>query len=517
MKNSRHIFSVLLLLFLIFWVFNSWFSFRPVAARDWMFLYPQNLKELPRIPQLWDNQAGEGMGRFNTYNWSIFCLWWMAKFLSSLGFSWPVIGEIISFWPYLLLSIFSSTFLFKTLFPKNKFWIFAPFLFLFNTFSLIITGGGQMGFALAYAIAPLTLILFIKLLTPNQNTVYQNTINQNKFGIRREFDTRQEFGSGQASSRVNPANFTEAKSGAGGLMNSVLAGVVLGVQAMFDPRVAYITMIAVGVYWVISLLVIKKLTSSRVQELKGSRVNPANFTEVKNGAGGLTSSKRVKSSKLKVKSYILKLKTSLQNLFFIFGVPLAIAVGLNLFWLLPVFLTKGPVLPETYGETGWVEFLSFARFSGALSLLHPFWPENIFGKTYFFRPMFLILPVLAYSSLLFINELTSSRVNEFTEKKAHEFTSLKSKKITNSLINNSLIANKIILYFALLALVGAFLAKGSNPPFGEIYLWLFKNVPGMNMFRDPIKFYVLTAIAYSVLIPFSISRSYEWLRKRFGY
>ncbi len=85
-----------------------------------------------------------------------------------------------------------------------------------------------MGFALAYAIAPLTLILFIKLLTPNQNTVYQNTINQNKFGIRREFDTRQEFGSGQASSRVNPANFTEAKSGAGGLMNSVLAGVVFG-------------------------------------------------------------------------------------------------------------------------------------------------------------------------------------------------------------------------------------------------------------------------------------------------
>ncbi len=61
-----------------------------------------------------------------------------------------------------------------------------------------------------------------------------------------------------------------------------------------------------------------------------------------------------------------------------------------------------------------------------------------------------------------------------------------------------------IPYFALLALAGAFLAKGSNPPFGEVYLWLFDRVPGFNLFRDPSKFYIYVALAFSILIPFGV-------------
>ena len=36
----------------------------------------------------------------------------------------------------------------------------------------------------------------------------------------------------------------------------------------------------------------------------------------------------------------------------------------------------------------------------ALSLLHPNWPENLFGKVYFLQPEFLILPILAFSAFL---------------------------------------------------------------------------------------------------------------------
>ena len=138
-------------------------------------------------------------------------------------------------------------------------------------------------------------------------------------------------------------------------------------------------------------------------------------------------------------------------------------------------------MPAGYEKADWVRFLSFADFSNAFSLLHPNWPENIFGKTYFMRPEFLIIPILAFVSLFFVNRLTNLQTK------------------------------KNILFFTFLALIGAFLAKGSNPPFGEVYLWLFNNFPGMNLFRDPTKFYVLVALSYSVLIPFSVTEIYKRL------
>jgi hypothetical protein len=167
---------------------------------------------------------------------------------------------------------------------------------------------------------------------------------------------------------------------------------------------------------------------------------------------------------------------------FIFSVPLLISLGLHFFWILPSFLAKKPSLPTGYGEGGWVEFLSFGNFSDSISLLHPNWPENIFGKTYFMRPEFLVIPILAFVSLLFINQLKSLRV-----------------------IKN-------ILFFASLGLIGAFLAKGSKPPFEEVYLWLFKYFPGMSMFRDPTKFYLFVALSYSLLIPFSLSQIIKRLK-----
>ena len=67
-----------------------------------------------------------------------------------------------------------------------------------------------------------------------------------------------------------------------------------------------------------------------------------------------------------------------------------------------------------------------------------------------------------------------------------------------------------IVFFAFLGLMGAFLAKGANEPFGGVYLWLFDHIPGFVMFRDASKFYVMTAISYSVLIPFTIGKLIEW-------
>ena len=110
------------------------------------------------------------------------------------------------------------------------------------------------------------------------------------------------------------------------------------------------------------------------------------------------------------------------------------------------------------------------------------------------------MPILAYSSLLFISKIKDQRSK----------IQIKNQKFDNNVAMKQF-NNGAIIFFALLGLVGAFLAKGASPPFSEINSWLFQNFPGMNMFRDSTKFYSLIALSYSVLIPFSIWKIYESL------
>jgi hypothetical protein len=103
---------------------------------------------------------------------------------------------------------------------------------------------------------------------------------------------------------------------------------------------------------------------------------------------------------------------------------LAICASLHLYWIAPLISSSSIPLPE--GATGKesLSFFSVADFSHAMTLLHPNWPENLFGKVYFQKPEFLILPMLAFGALLF-------------QKKRET------------------------LFFALLGLIGIFLAKVS--------------------------------------------------------
>ena len=58
------------------------------------------------------------------------------------------------------------------------------------------------------------------------------------------------------------------------------------------------------------------------------------------------------------------------------------------------------------------------------------------------------------------------------------------------------------------------MAKGAKEPFGDVYIWLFDNIPGFVMFRDSTKWYTLTALSYSILIPYSIYKIFELLKYR---
>ena len=292
---------------------------------------------------------------------------------------------------FLFLCIVSISYLLNKIFPliPLQFKLLGIFIFVTNSYILLLVSGGQMGIALAYSITPLVSVSFIKIAVQN-------------------------------------------------LKLSIITGILFSIQVMFDIRIAYITITAIILYLILHFIKSKET-----------------------------------------------LRSSLYILIYSLVIPLGITGLLHAFWLLPLLFSGtssiNQQLGDIYTTTEAVKFFSFAKLENSLSLLHPNWPENIFGKVGFMKPEFLALPIVAYLSLLFIN-------SKF--------------KIQNS---NS----KIILFFALLGLVGAFLAKGASEPFGQVYIWLFEYVPGFVMFRDPTKWYLFIAISYAVLLPFSVWKIWE--------
>jgi hypothetical protein len=168
----------------------------------------------------------------------------------------------------------------------------------------------------------------------------------------------------------------------------------------------------------------------------------------------------------------------------VFGlISLVIILLLQAYWLVPVLhLPKFTNTQLGIGENivASLRFFSFANFSDALSLLHPNWPDNVFGKTYFLRPEFLLLPLLAFLPLFRLTDIVRKQKKE------------------------DRIVLVAILAFSLIALIGAFLGKGAREPFGVVYVWLFEHVPGFIFFRDPTKWYLLISLAYALLIPLGL-------------
>lgn len=173
------------------------------------------------------------------------------------------------------------------------------------------------------------------------------------------------------------------------------------------------------------------------------------------------------------------------KLIYSFVIPGALVFLLHFFWILPIILMgRNPTsqLGEIYTSSTSLDFFSFAKMENTVAFLHPNWPENMFGKVSFLRPEFLLIPIIGFSSLLFVDKEDKSR------------------KIS-------------ILSIAVIGLIGVFLAKGTNEPFGQIYSAFFKYIPGFVMFRDPTKWYMLIAISFSILIPYLLENISSFMEK----
>ncbi len=401
MKSVKTLYLAIFL-FILGVIFKNWFLGEAIIGGDWPYYYRETLQEFTFFPVTWNPEFNNGLGGVD----SVYFLNTFQNFTVLLSqmfhIPWVVIYKIFWFGLFIALSVIATITLLKITIPNARYWqlLTGATIFVSNTYILMVVGGGQMGVALSYSLAPLVLATFLKQIHES-NSLGAQIKNSREAGSR---------------SARQISNFKL----------SLIAGLVLASQVMFDPRIAYITMIATGLYFIFNFL---------IKPTQGIKF--------------------------------------LYSLLLTFVLPIIIVLLIHASWVLPLFLFRhNPIgdLGEAYTGSGIVQFLSFAHFSDALALLHPNWPDNLFGKTYFMRPEFILIPIVAFASLLFLN---------FAERRR-------------------------ILFFILIGLLGAFLSKGANEPFGEIYIWLFDHVPGFVFFRDPTKFYVLIALAYSILIPWTL-------------
>lgn len=173
---------------------------------------------------------------------------------------------------------------------------------------------------------------------------------------------------------------------------------------------------------------------------------------------------------------------------------LAVWCLFNMWWFLPLL---GSLKDEISGLSATVGYTPFSMleawsrktdFLNLLRLMDCYWAfgENYFGDPYYSyaasysTPFFIVvgffIPILVFLPLL-------------------------SKKRDSLLIP----------YLSGLALVYLFMAKGTQPPFGEsFYRWLFCNIPFAPALRAPIeKFGVSISIIYAILFGCGISAAYS--------
>lgn len=154
----------------------------------------------------------------------------------------------------------------------------------------------------------------------------------------------------------------------------------------------------------------------------------------------------------------------------------SISIIFHFYWILPTLFIKAPGVIPGHESIGWLYTLSYAKLSHALSIYSVWWPPGSQGVQAVRIQYFLI------SVLVFIGIISGFK-------------------------------DKNVRLLAIIALISVFFAKGTNRPFGQVYVWFFRYFPGGSMFRVPGKFHCLTNLAYAPLLGIGVDFLANVLRK----
>lgn len=277
-------------------IHNAWLTSRPVTAGDWTWISDSEASSWFPWRSLWDASTGFGDKLFADSN--LTPLLSLAGLLSRMGLGWGTIEKLLFFLPFAILSFVAPWVLARTILRSSGWAFVAVPIFALNT-SLIIDGSGHLSLGMAEVMALLVLAAFIVALT-----------------------------------RLSFAW-------------SIISGLLLGVEAVYEIRIAYLTVLVAALYAVVLAL-----------------AEPA------------TTLRRLALSLLCLLA---------------FG-------GTQAFWWLPL-LTYGsdPGLP--LASSPWIPF---SRLANGITGVHPWWTGGSLAifRTSPLNPAMFLLPIIAFVPLL---------------------------------------------------------------------------------------------------------------------
>jgi hypothetical protein len=304
MKNRSLEIFILIIVVLI--GHRGWFKPGLLDYGDMWAIPKETLVKFFTFPYIWLNYFYLGAYDSLFYMYPQF---WLFGLVANLGFDYSISQRVVYFFPYLFFSIFSMYYFTYVLFKKRVICFFATLFFVFNTFVLSIVDGGIVDSAIGYALCPLILAFFIKGLQQKQPKY------------------------------------------------SILTGICLSLSIAYYPPAAYLTIGAISLFFIDSLI------------------------------------SQIKSYDDFVKKNTVKL---ISHLIIVLVVPFV----LHFYWILPALLVKIPKVIPGHEHAGWVYTLSYAKLSHALSIYSVSWPPGSSGVQpvplqYFAIPLIVLIGILA--------------------------------------------------------------------------------------------------------------------------
>ena len=138
------------------------------------------------------------------------------------------------------------------------------------------------------------------------------------------------------------------------------------------------------------------------------------------------------------------------------------------------------ILPSAYTSVAALESLSWARLSHVMSMMHPYFPITILWSD---ESNLIWLRNFDIVGLLIIFGMWRGR------------------------------GELRIIQVATAFILTSFLSKGINAPSSDVNVWVFEHVPGMFMFRDPVKWMGLSMLFGSLLVGVSVRELWNFINK----
>ena len=186
----------------------GWFQGGIRTAGDWGYLSADSLRALLEAPQAWDGAVA--FGRPNEALSGIPYQLAMGG-LAALGASFAIVERVVFFFPFAVLPLLGMFWLADRFTSSNVGRATAAIVFGLNTYILVI-GTNQLTVAMAYAIAPVAIAMFLDALDPRR---------------------------------------------ARGFGKALLAGLVLALATAYDPRIGYL------IAWALVVLATTSAIASR--------------------------------------------------------------------------------------------------------------------------------------------------------------------------------------------------------------------------------------------------------------